>query len=249
MSLSTAEPVCHYGEPEEFQIRKEPPDPKLVPSSWTEMCSSMDGQAKCCVEKRYMVRRDRNRAAKTREVFESVRMMLSKLRTWYPLKHGGSSIMLWGCAAASGEEVLILAETWVLGGNLRQVRRPTTSTSSKVKLQIMDKYELAVQASYNNTRSPLSDKITFEPLYSTIGPPLLSLAGCGSCIQINISLPDKIQRQYDSSFRVQWKKGKDGEIQKNDKIKATNAVKNPALFGASTLSRTSQVTESRVLLC
>ncbi|KAM4731515.1 uncharacterized protein FYW61_009522 [Anableps anableps] len=96
----------------------------------------------------------------------------------------------------------------------------TNSTSFKLKLNSFKRYNLAVQASYNHSQSPLSKNITFQAVSETvIGPPLLSVAGCGTCIQVNISLPDldpvtKAEGiHYDIIFRVRWRKGKDGEIQ------------------------------------
>lgn len=54
---------------------------------------------------------------------------------------------------------------------------------------------------------------------AVIGPPLLSVAGCGTCIQGNISMPDLDPYTkdhavyYDFSYTVRWRKGNGGEIQ------------------------------------
>ncbi|XP_040004002.1 cytokine receptor family member b1 isoform X2 [Xiphias gladius] len=84
------------------------------------------------------------------------------------------------------------------------------------------RYHLTVQASYNQTLSPESHEVIFTPYEDTkIGPPKLSLAGYGNCIQINMSLPeadkssgiDDIQKFYDAHFRVWWRREKKVESQ------------------------------------
>ncbi|TMS06523.1 Interferon alpha/beta receptor 2 [Larimichthys crocea] len=94
----------------------------------------------------------------------------------------------------------------------------TNSTTTSVKLKLKnprEMYDLTVEASYNHTRSPMSHRYSFTPYEQTIiGPPTLSLAGCGNCIQINISLPepdrsseiDDIHNFYGVNYRVVWKK-------------------------------------------
>lgn len=92
----------------------------------------------------------------------------------------------------------------------------STKTSFKLKLKNETKYCLAVRTSYNQSQSPESLNVTFTPYSETkISSPELSLAGCGNCIQINISLPKAdrsskikdIQEYYDADFRVLYKKG------------------------------------------
>ncbi|XP_029314458.1 cytokine receptor family member b1 [Cottoperca gobio] len=94
----------------------------------------------------------------------------------------------------------------------------SNTTSIKLKLRNDYKYELTVQASYKKTLSPESEKKTFEPLRDTeIGPPKVSLAGCGNCIQINISLPEADESTnindmkgfYGAHFKVLWRKPKE----------------------------------------
>uniref|UniRef100_A0A3Q1GMB6 Interferon lambda receptor 1-like n=1 Tax=Acanthochromis polyacanthus TaxID=80966 RepID=A0A3Q1GMB6_9TELE len=88
----------------------------------------------------------------------------------------------------------------------------STITSFNLKLRHKCRYFLKVQASHNQTLSPWSSHVTFTPYKDTIiGPPELSLAGCGNCIQVNISLPKAkidIQKFYDATFRVSWRKTK-----------------------------------------
>uniref|UniRef100_A0A672YFD8 Fibronectin type-III domain-containing protein n=1 Tax=Sphaeramia orbicularis TaxID=375764 RepID=A0A672YFD8_9TELE len=71
------------------------------------------------------------------------------------------------------------------------------------------KYTLTVIASYNGTLSP-QRKVYFTPFKHThLGPPQVTLAGCGNCIKINISLPEaekEIQETYDPEFKIAWKK-------------------------------------------
>ncbi|XP_044073816.1 cytokine receptor family member b1 isoform X2 [Siniperca chuatsi] len=97
----------------------------------------------------------------------------------------------------------------------------TKTSSIKVKLDNNIKYYLTVKASYNQTLSPESSKVIFTPFKDTkIGSPKLSLAGCGKCIQINISLPeadrssriDDIQKFYNAHFKVSWKKREEAVV-------------------------------------
>ncbi|KAM9851003.1 cytokine receptor family member b1 [Aulostomus maculatus] len=91
-----------------------------------------------------------------------------------------------------------------------------TGTSLKLKLDYDKDYLLFVQASHNETLSPPSTPtIFFSPIEQTvIGPPKLTLLGCGNCIHVNISMPEAdkrsnihdIQHFYSATFRVSWKK-------------------------------------------
>ncbi|XP_045910211.1 uncharacterized protein LOC123973893 isoform X3 [Micropterus dolomieu] len=103
----------------------------------------------------------------------------------------------------------------VKGKNGKPLPHNVTQTSLKLRLHHSKTYYLMVQASYNQTLSPVSSKVVFTPFEDTkIGPPQLSLTGCGNCIQINISLPEAdrqsgipdIQKLYDPDFRVSWRK-------------------------------------------
>ncbi|XP_022609596.1 uncharacterized protein LOC111228081 [Seriola dumerili] len=98
------------------------------------------------------------------------------------------------------------------GKKQRKVLNSTTA-SLKLKLRYDRTYYLSVQASYNQTLSPESHSICFTPYKDTkIGPPEVSLAGCGNCIQMNMSLlePDSrtgiedIYKFYDVHFIVWW---------------------------------------------
>ncbi|XP_041857671.1 cytokine receptor family member b1 isoform X1 [Melanotaenia boesemani] len=92
----------------------------------------------------------------------------------------------------------------------------TNQTSFKLKLNNTKKiYKFAVWASYNKSRSPQSKTITFIPFRdTTIGPPELSVTGCGTCLQINITLPKAdsrsgihdLQKFYDAAFKILWRK-------------------------------------------
>ncbi|KAK9538139.1 hypothetical protein VZT92_005694 [Zoarces viviparus] len=97
----------------------------------------------------------------------------------------------------------------------------TTMTSLKLKLSPNREYVLTVQASYNQTLSEESNRVTFTPFKdTTIGPPKVSLAGCGNCIHLNISLPEadpglgsRDMKTFSSSFQFQvfWRKHKEPE--------------------------------------
>ncbi|KAM8856792.1 uncharacterized protein AB9W97_020950 isoform 2-T2 [Spinachia spinachia] len=97
------------------------------------------------------------------------------------------------------------------------------TTSSRLWLplkRVVNKvFILTVQASYNNTQSEKS-KVSFNPFTETIiGPPKVSLSGCGNCIHVNISLPadpssgieDIKSVYYGAQFRVFWMKRNEAE--------------------------------------
>ncbi|XP_035460273.2 interferon lambda receptor 1 isoform X2 [Scophthalmus maximus] len=94
-------------------------------------------------------------------------------------------------------------------------RLNSTTTSLKLKLKNYYKYHLNVQAYYNQTWSPVSNKYTFSPFKDS--PPKVSLAGCGNCIQINMSLPEAdrssgindIQKFFTAYFRIFCRRGKE----------------------------------------
>ncbi|XP_054470934.1 interleukin-10 receptor subunit beta-like [Anoplopoma fimbria] len=100
-------------------------------------------------------------------------------------------------------------------------KHPSSSLKTSLKLRLPkvdEEYVLTVQASYNQTLSQESHKVNFWPLTQTIiGPPKISLAGCGNCIHVNISLPEAdrssgikdMKTIYPGSqFEVIWMKGK-----------------------------------------
>ncbi|XP_013881256.1 interferon alpha/beta receptor 2 [Austrofundulus limnaeus] len=97
-------------------------------------------------------------------------------------------------------------------GKMKHFHKSTGETWFRVKLDPLKHHHLTVQAFFNNTTSPQSSSIIFSPSAdTTIGPPVFSLAGCGTCIQGNISLPFPDRKQFDPSFMVWWRK------EKNDK--------------------------------
>ncbi|XP_058479377.1 cytokine receptor family member b1 [Solea solea] len=101
-----------------------------------------------------------------------------------------------------------------LYGQKRNVRvNVTTSTSIQLKLHSTMRYRLTVQASFNQSLS-LESSLVFCPYEDTkIGPPVLSLAGCGDCIEINISLPEAdrssgindMHKFYSPQFRILYR--------------------------------------------
>ncbi|XP_062259226.1 cytokine receptor family member b1 isoform X2 [Platichthys flesus] len=106
--------------------------------------------------------------------------------------------------------------TRVYGNKTDKQELNSTTTSLKLKLSNERIYYLTVQAYYNQTLSPVTNKYCFSPYRdTTIGPPEVSLAGCGNCIQINMTLPeadrssgiDDIQKFYYSHFRVVCTRG------------------------------------------
>ncbi|XP_038575686.1 interleukin-20 receptor subunit alpha-like isoform X2 [Micropterus salmoides] len=118
-----------------------------------------------------------------------------------------------GPGTPPGTQYMIIRR--VKGKNGKPLPHNVTQTSLKLRLHHFKTYYLMVQASYNQTLSPESSKVVFTPFEDTkIGPPQLSLTGCGNCIQINISLPEAdgqsgipdIQELYDADFRVSWRK-------------------------------------------
>ncbi|XP_034429269.1 cytokine receptor family member b1 [Hippoglossus hippoglossus] len=125
-------------------------------------------------------------------------------------------VMRWDPGPGTPPGTQYMVFTRVYGDNYKQELNSTT-TSLKLELSNNFIYLLTVQAYCNQTLSPVSDKYTFSPYRdTTIGPPEVSLAGCGNCIQINMSLPeadrssgiDDIQKFYYSDFRVVCKRGK-----------------------------------------
>ncbi|KAJ0005948.1 hypothetical protein NQD34_015842 [Periophthalmus magnuspinnatus] len=66
----------------------------------------------------------------------------------------------------------------------------TKKTWAAVQLKPEDKYRLCVRSHFNMTLSPPSKIISFTPFLKTnITAPNLTISGCGTCIQMNISLP------------------------------------------------------------
>nr|XP_046220061.1 LOW QUALITY PROTEIN: uncharacterized protein LOC124044475 [Oncorhynchus gorbuscha] len=92
-----------------------------------------------------------------------------------------------------------------------QLQHQTNMTNQMLDLKYpKEEYRLCVQASHELLESPVT-VITFTPFTQTvIGPPTLSLDGCGNCLVINITLPEMetIQNVYGStvSFQIDWKR-------------------------------------------
>ncbi|XP_029386271.1 uncharacterized protein LOC115061869 isoform X2 [Echeneis naucrates] len=118
-------------------------------------------------------------------------------------------VLYWEAAPGTppGTEYRILRR---VQGRKKKYTLKSTTTSYKLKLNNLRMHYLSVQASYNNTLSPESHNIKFTPYKDTkIGPPNLSLADCGSCIQVNMSLPEAdidIHKFYDVRFSILWRK-------------------------------------------
>ncbi|XP_070770626.1 interferon lambda receptor 1-like [Enoplosus armatus] len=111
-------------------------------------------------------------------------------------------------------------------GEERKGPQNLTKTSLKLKLDNSMRYYLTVQASYNQTLSPESH-VTFNPYEdTTIGPPKLSLAGCGNCIHVNVSLHKNIQKFYDAHFKVLWRKRKEAEVSHEIRESKSFTIKN-----------------------
>lgn len=66
-----------------------------------------------------------------------------------------------------------------------------------------------------------SDRVLFFSHQAVVGPPKLSVAGCGTCLRVNISLPEAdrhsgagdIQKFYGAVFKVFWRKGQQGKVE------------------------------------
>lgn len=79
--------------------KKEAPAPKSTPSSSTEICRSPHGQGTCLMKKK-MYYQTRPRLSYLTTVTTGVFGVKVKLPHLPAFKHGGVSIMLWGCAAS-----------------------------------------------------------------------------------------------------------------------------------------------------
>ncbi|XP_077094858.1 cytokine receptor family member b1 [Siphateles boraxobius] len=99
----------------------------------------------------------------------------------------------------------------------------TTNTSVDVSDHVKKIYSrctFTVWASLDNTTSRKVRK-SFTPYEDTIiGPPVVSLSGCGNCLNIGISLADEttiteqmIQFYRSASFNISWKKAGNSEAE------------------------------------
>ncbi|CAK6968410.1 interferon lambda receptor 1-like [Scomber scombrus] len=100
----------------------------------------------------------------------------------------------------------------------------TTDTSLRLQLDNYKSYKLTVQAYYNQTlHSPESSKVKFIPYKQTkISPPKLSLAGCGDCINVNISLNEMVQIIHRPQFKVQWWKRNEPKMPEQNQAPKSN---------------------------
>ncbi|XP_053185071.1 interferon lambda receptor 1-like [Scomber japonicus] len=109
--------------------------------------------------------------------------------------------------------------------SLRKTRHnitETTETSLWLQLDKTRTYRLTVQAYYNQTQhSPPSSELIFIPgEHTKLSAPKLSLAGCGDCIHINISLKEEVQEFYNPRFTLLW--WKRNEPKGNHEISTTD---------------------------
>uniref|UniRef100_A0A3P9ITY7 Fibronectin type-III domain-containing protein n=1 Tax=Oryzias latipes TaxID=8090 RepID=A0A3P9ITY7_ORYLA len=63
--------------------------------------------------------------------------------------------------------------------------------------------------------------VLFSSHPAVVGPPKLAVAGCGTCLWVNISLPEAdrhsgagdIQKFYGAVFKIFWRKGQQGKVE------------------------------------
>ncbi|XP_036417803.1 interferon lambda receptor 1-like isoform X2 [Colossoma macropomum] len=96
--------------------------------------------------------------------------------------------------------------------------KSTTINVSNYMKNIERQYVLRLWASHGNRLSSVIEKY-FTPYTMTIlGPPSVTLAGCGDCLNINISLPNRVStneslRFYKGiRFDIHWKKAGDEKV-------------------------------------
>ncbi|XP_041662366.1 cytokine receptor family member b1 [Cheilinus undulatus] len=112
------------------------------------------------------------------------------------------------------------------------------TTSLKLKLKLFQNYRLIVQATLDHMVSEKSEIYSFCPYTDTIiSPALVSLSGCGNCLEVNLSLPDpdessnlsvsSLHTMYGPEFRVKWKKpgGVEFNSKENNSFKISNLEK------------------------
>nr|XP_029483956.1 uncharacterized protein LOC115105729 [Oncorhynchus nerka]XP_029484042.1 uncharacterized protein LOC115105729 [Oncorhynchus nerka]XP_029484119.1 uncharacterized protein LOC115105729 [Oncorhynchus nerka]XP_029484205.1 uncharacterized protein LOC115105729 [Oncorhynchus nerka] len=97
------------------------------------------------------------------------------------------------------------------GNHRQQVPHQTNVTSHRLDLKFpKEEYTFCVSAFHNLSESPVVET-TFTPFTQTvIGSPILSLDGCGNCLEINITLLEieTIKKVYGKSlsFDIYWKR-------------------------------------------
>ncbi|RVE57796.1 hypothetical protein OJAV_G00202640 [Oryzias javanicus] len=106
----------------------------------------------------------------------------------------------------------------------KQLPRPTHQTSVVLKLnasKMFRMFRFRVAANFNGSRSAESE-VSFDPYTDNeVGPLKLTLSECGTCLRVNISLPEvdrhsgvkDVQKFYDFIFKVFWRKGQQGKVE------------------------------------
>ncbi|KAF5903288.1 interleukin-20 receptor subunit alpha-like isoform X1 [Clarias magur] len=89
----------------------------------------------------------------------------------------------------------------------------TSLDITKYMKDIYKQYDIKLWATFGNSSSP-EKNINFTPyIDTTIGPPMLSLSGCGECLNISIDLPNRQRALYmfyqAISFSISWWKDRD----------------------------------------
>ncbi|XP_056104719.1 cytokine receptor family member b1 [Rhinichthys klamathensis goyatoka] len=138
------------------------------------------------------------------------------------VSHNFRHILQWSPGIASPPRTVFNIKQRCSGRN-STVRLNITSTTVDVSETLKDIYTLCtfiVWASLDNTTS-VKVKKNITPYEDTIiGPPVISLSGCGNCLNISISPPREtpvtqhITRFYNSiEFRISWKKAGQSEAE------------------------------------
>lgn len=105
----------------------------------------------------------------------------------------------------------------------------TTKLWAEVKLKHHpDSYTLKVRSSFNGSRSSWSFLgYAFTPyLHTHITAPNVTMAGCGNCIQITITLPNAIREIYRGLmlYKVSWKKKQETTVENIEEYQNTTII-------------------------
>ncbi|XP_053353225.1 uncharacterized protein LOC128524605 isoform X1 [Clarias gariepinus] len=127
-------------------------------------------------------------------------------------------ILQWSPRKGTQTGTVYKVEVWYDHSRIVLISHSGTSLDiSKHMKDIHKRYQIKLWATFGNSLS--SEVVTyFSPLTdTTIGPPILSLSGCGDCLNISIDLPNRQSAPsffYQAiSFSISW--WKDGEKQDN----------------------------------